>query len=1841
MEMKTRLSGKPRKKGIFHSRSIFNTLFSRIILTYLAIAIMIFANVAFASQNNGDPSLVYDFQASQAIGLGSFGKLSPVTNENIYTKEDKTALLTATDTIVPVQGRVYYNGDNYNGNNVNVCIDTTCNNGVTAANGIFNTDINFTLEDPHSPHTVTVTVNGTEMINKEFYLAGGPQGDLLINGILNVTSNIITGEDLKYERSLIRGSVSHQTQHINMNCGEGASSCNQVIWQKIMTIQAVSTTTSGLRAEITFTGGTESLDKYTAYFTFAARPLGANFQDKSWSYYIIGKTGEKIRVINTTENNIEVYARANSYWPGRFITSLDYISTGAMPVTLESVSNYTNNPASLGTIIEPENTTTQSFNIPTGNVGIGTTAPGFKLDVAGQVNASGLCINGVCQTDWTSAGKWSDGVSPGDIYYDGGKVGINTTDPQTILHLKGEDLGVNSSNFMNDMTELIIESKDSGLELISSDDEIWGSKLSFAEVDAGVVNNKWGILRQATTGGDGSLRFTYGTNNFVNQNPSLLIINNTGNVGIGTDDPGEKLEVNGTIKAINNDFSGTLGGSLNPDIANNILHIDVGGSGHADADIWLGDLISSANDIITLGNLGIGETNPTSKLHVKGVGGSFPQLNIENTAVDGTSGIRLIAKNDTSVWDIMNFWADGRFSIRDNIADIERFVISETTGNVGIGVTDPIVNLHIAKDYNVSIRIEDTNASEYTTFTQRQFDGDFEISRLGSGGVDIAIQPDGDVIFNAGTVGVLQPNPNNSYAIDINGKLNAEQVCIDGDCKPDWESVGGKWSDGVSPGDIYYDSGNVGIGTNDPKAKLDVNGTVKIGDDSAYQQGLGWVDLGIAGSGVGTANSGNIILTDISDNKSWGIFQRGDSDTGNDNDFALHHYDGSAWTKHFTIEPSGEVGIGTDNPTKSLHVESDKPGTILAKSTNSTTYGGIDIRNDNDAYFLVGVSGSANPTVTNRNNGVLVAQNGITINTNLSAGLEPDHIFAADGNVGIGTAVPKAKLDVNGYVKIGNDSAYQQGLLWVDLGIAGSGTGAANSGNILFTDTANNKTWMISQRGDSSPDGGSPNDFALHHYNGTTFSRLLTVNINGSVGIREASPQKSLHIDNDGNGESGIRLSQFNNYIGLNMYVAAGSGHAYFDRDIDDASYNTYFRFRTSGTPVNVLTLLGTGKVGIDTTAPIAALHVNGSIFALGGSGDVNGDSFVDSTDMNQVGNYLIGSATPSMKNLSDSDIDGDGLITYNDYYSINDHTLGRRDIKDIKNKINQYGMITFGSGAGTKGFYLTPNVGIGTFTPTATLDVNGNASIGSNLYVNGNINLASGKDVCIQGGNCLSTVDTNAGTICPDNQFLNGDGSCDAGFLDADGIDDDQPDNDAEVPNAITVAGGSLGSNTITAGSAWTLGGTLNIDSNTLVVDGANNRVGIGTATPGAKLDVAGNIQSSGDYYGGARLYPAYTTNPSAMIDGSTAGQLNINAPSYVTFYVNGAEQLSVAGNKVYTQPNVKVGLGISNPETRLHTEDATAANSKVIFRTTDTGANPQELSLEHISVSPAAGDNIGRILFVGNDSDNTVKTFSSIESRYMGSGSSKLYINNRQQNNINPQITIDGTAGNSLVSIGPESGGGWITNFRIGHGGLCVGYSGCTSPGLGSASFDERINVGDNSVQSLTKNITGVYEPDIRIVSTNQINASRIEMSETAAGNGYGAMLAYSDTIIDGIGIYIYESYNHTNNIRITSTGLITPKNLDVGGAVSTGNGGIKWKTFSGTTDGIGTANFAHGLTGSKIIDVRCSVEHTTGNFYPVIRDSTRFTEMFWNTVNIYFDSNDINFYNSPYRCNAVYVE
>src|SRR3989344_2512035 len=145
--------------------------------------------------------------AVQTMPSGVFGKVSTVEQEGISS--DQESLLVRTPTLIPVQGRITNLSNNYapiQSNNVQVCITegsvSNCTTTVSDTTGIFATKILFNLEDPHRAHYLDVTVSGTPIIqNQVFFPAGGPQGDMVINGTLAVigTSATVDGKEVCLE----------------------------------------------------------------------------------------------------------------------------------------------------------------------------------------------------------------------------------------------------------------------------------------------------------------------------------------------------------------------------------------------------------------------------------------------------------------------------------------------------------------------------------------------------------------------------------------------------------------------------------------------------------------------------------------------------------------------------------------------------------------------------------------------------------------------------------------------------------------------------------------------------------------------------------------------------------------------------------------------------------------------------------------------------------------------------------------------------------------------------------------------------------------------------------------------------------------------------------------------------------------------------------------------------------------------------------------------------------------------------------------------------------------------------------------------------------------------------------------------------------------------------------------------------------------------------------------------------------------------------------------------------------------------------------------------------------
>ena len=247
-----------------------------------------------------------------------------------------------------------------------------------------------------------------------------------------------------------------------------------------------------------------------------------------------------------------------------------------------------------------------------GNVGIGTTAPTYllQIDVPDTISDQGILIrnkdaavnmvemahsvtgNGAYLFMRNDAGDANIQLrSYGNSVFNGGNVGIGTTTPSELLHI------YKSSGFSMERIETSgISSSGAQLELHTPD-------------GAGVI----GVRNDGTFGASSNLGFRVGATN-------AMVITNTGNVGIGTTTPGEKLDVNGNIVLSGGsreihfkDSGGIVRQYIWLYSVNNALGLGAGG-------------IPTSMFITTDGNVGIGTAAPGYKLQV-------------GTSGDGTSAI--------------------------------------------------------------------------------------------------------------------------------------------------------------------------------------------------------------------------------------------------------------------------------------------------------------------------------------------------------------------------------------------------------------------------------------------------------------------------------------------------------------------------------------------------------------------------------------------------------------------------------------------------------------------------------------------------------------------------------------------------------------------------------------------------------------------------------------------------------------------------------------------------------------------------------------------------------------------------------------------------------------------------------------------------------------------------------------------------------------------------------------------------------------------------------------------------------------------------------------------------
>ena len=246
-----------------------------------------------------------------------------------------------------------------------------------------------------------------------------------------------------------------------------------------------------------------------------------------------------------------------------------------------------------------------------------------------------------------------------------------------------------------------------------------------------------------------------------------------------------------------------------------------------------------------------------------------------------------------------------------------------------------------------------------------------------------------------------------------------------------------QWSGPTSPNNnIYYNSGNVGIGTQYPADLLNV----KSGTNGAA--------VNLATDGWSNSERGFRILTNTggASTNRWKIgspASGGGEPGGNGGtDFGVERFsDGGAslGIPFFIQRSSGNVGIGTTSPSQKLHLFSSSGNVYEQIESGGTGAAGLVFKRSGASDWVAG-QGAASASADFE-----IASSGSADFTVNVGGSDRLRVKGSSGNVGIGKTDPQYKLDVLGNTNITGN-----------LNIASAGAGT-NTGNIYLAGTINAK----------------------------------------------------------------------------------------------------------------------------------------------------------------------------------------------------------------------------------------------------------------------------------------------------------------------------------------------------------------------------------------------------------------------------------------------------------------------------------------------------------------------------------------------------------------------------------------------------------------------------------------------------------------------------------------------------------------------------------------------------------------------------------------------------------------
>ena len=786
-------------------------------------------------------------------------------------------------------------------------------------------------------------------------------------------------------------------------------------------------------------------------------------------------------------------------------------------------------------------------------------------------------------------------------------------------------------------------------------------------------------------------------------------------------------------------------------------------------------------------------------------------------------------------------------------------------------------------------------------------------------------------------VGIGKSNP--AFTLDVLGDINFSGIFRQGGVP----YIGSQWSNSAAT--VFLLTSNVGIGKSNPTFKLDVGGDINF--DGVLRQG------GVPYIGSQWSNSAAtvfLLTSNVGIGKSNPTFKL---DVGGDINFdgVLRQggvpYIGSQWSNNscnvFLL--NSNVGIGTSNPTSLLTVAGDiEIRSNINLLNNVLTVRGMKVLKNSNPGVPVSITSTTTtiPGFSNSNNTCIIyTPSGATDSIRFLGGTTEIARFTGDGffNVyGVTTVYSNIMPASNLVYDLGSSNMRFRSLYLASNTIDMGGTKLTVQGNSLaVTDSNNsNSTLIVNQI-----QIGTASNAVKLSLDASNNIQFQSVTLSNGVATSSSNAVVAGGWSNIGSNVaivgSNVGIGTTNPVFKLDVqsasaaYIAVRSTNNATNANIvfQSANSNTHTVYRDNNNTLNfyngssTVMTLSNANVGIGVVSPFTPLHVynpansatlQGSIpvLALHTAAGANAGTAIDFYTYNNAPQ-----ANPASRIAAYDDGSFSGhMILYTKQPGVAGNSLQERM------RINSAG-----------------NVGIGTTTPTSTLDVNGIVNVGT-----------IGTETYIKSPGQLHIQTNYSGC----NTFVN--------------------------MNFSLGSNGNSGPTGQGYGFKWYIGGDTNTNGQQAMVLTNSGQLGIGTLIPSYALDVTGSVRSTSTYVGGTGSVIAgwafnhnnNTTTTSSMIFGSNNAT---NASAEIMFAKGTIDTSNLVrigffnnSSLVNVMANGSVGIGTSTPAYPLDV-NGTIRASNINIKTVS--GDPGDM----ISTNYGTSDRYG----VGQYTNGTVRVFAS----------------------------------------------------------------------------------------------------------------------------------------------------------------------------------------------------------------------------------------------------------------------